>query len=145
MLTNNRVIDLLQGGGEPVGFDNKGARKNVLVTGIGKNMLLSHGMNLYIPDLWSQLRFFTGNMSPSGNLLWAVDDRKKHQDDLIDAAFIAYACRQSFPHLVPVNVAANTEGNGVKEFVRTKLVYDRETKMNKRVQVFDRPRIEKAA
>ena len=145
MLTNNRVIDLLQGGGEPVGFDNKGARKNVLVTGIGKNMLLSHGMNLYIPDLWSQLRFFTGNMSPSGNLLWAVDDRKKHQDDLIDASFIAYACRQSFPHLVPVNVAANTEGNGVKEFVRTKLVYDRETKMNKRVQVFDRPRIEKAA
>lgn len=109
MLTNRRLMDILQGGGEDIGWDSKGTRKGVMVTAIGKNMLLSHGKNIYIPVLWSQLRFFVGVQGSGGNILWGVDDRKKHQDDVIDAAFMAYACRMSFQHVQPVCV----EGDGV--------------------------------
>ena len=138
LLTNGRLMDILQGGGEVIGFDSKGPRKNTLVTGLGKNMLLSHGQNIYIPDLWSQLRFFTGVMSSSGNVLWAVDDRKKHQDDLIDASFLAYACRMSFQNNQPIQIVGGNLTDTNKSIVRTKLVYDKEHMVNKRVQVWQR-------
>jgi hypothetical protein len=145
LVSNNRLMDILQGGGEAIGFDSKGARKNTLVTGIGKNMLLSHGKNIYIPDLWSQFRFFTGTMSKDGNVLWAVDDRKKHQDDLIDASFLAYANRISFPHQVPVHTDAAGLPDGNVNGTRSRLIFDRETMTTKRVPVYRKIPIENIA
>ncbi len=136
LLTNNRLIDILQGGGEVIGIDTKGARKNTLVTGIGKNMLLSHGRNIYIPMLWSQLRFFTGTVGASGRVLWGVDDRKNHQDDLVDAAFIAYACRMSFPAISPRRTVKEDDGeDGQGGRLRYKLMFDRRSGRNIKVPV----------
>lgn len=95
LITNWMLPSLLQGGGEQIGIDTRDVRKPTVID-LGKNWLLSHGVNVYQPALWSQLKFFTGKTSNTGKTRWQVDNRKLHQDDVVDAVFGAVVAQLCF-------------------------------------------------
>lgn len=139
LVINIQLPDYLQGGGQSIGIDTHAGRKQHVVH-LGKAMLLAHGRNIYQPDLWRQLRYFTGRTSSNGrSTLWGVDNRKMHQDDVVDAVFGSYVCRLCFPHRIPVKMDAEQE-EGKKRAPRWKRVWDPGTNTVRFAQVHGRKR-----
>ena len=133
LVTNMMLPDMLQGGGDDIGIDTKDIRKRLVVE-IGKNDLLTNGKNYYIPQLWSQLKFFTGTTGKNGKTLWGVDDRKKHQDDVVDAVFGSAVCRMCFASRTPLTYGDGERPARVEQDEDTHtLIFDRSTGKVRRV------------
>lgn len=108
LLTQYMLPDYLQGGNEAIGIDTKAARKYEVVR-IGTNYTNAHGQNNYFPQYWSQVRFFNPTTTKTGKTTWSVDDRRKHQDDILDATWFAYICRMSYHLRMPTKVDDQAE------------------------------------
>ena len=93
---------------EAIGIDTKAQRKYEVVR-IGTNYTMSHGQNNYFPQYWSQVRFFNPTTTKTGKTTWSVDDRRKHQDDILDATWFAYICRMSYHLRMPTKVDDQAE------------------------------------
>lgn len=143
LVTNFMLPDYLQGGPDPVGIDTKAGRKREVVQ-LGKAMILAHGMNIFIPEFWSQLRYFTGKTNNAGDTSYQVDNRRQHQDDVVDAVFGSYVCRLSFNSRIPEQVdAAKAEEHHQKPQYR--LVFDPITRTNRFVPVRQKRTLSNAA
>lgn len=138
LVTNFQLPDYLQGGGETIGIDTHAGRKQQVVH-LGKSMILTHGGNIYQPDFWRQMKYFTGKSSANGkSTLWGVENRKMNKDDVVDAVFGAYTCRLCFPHRMPVEMDSEQE-LGKKRAPVNKLIWDNRTHTNRWVKVSSRP------
>ena len=108
LVPNFMLPDYLQGGGEQIGIDTHAGRKTDVIR-IGKSMLMTHGSNIYIAELWRQLKYFTGKTTSSNNTVWQTSDRRKHGDDVVDSSFGAYVCRLCFQGRMPIRVDEEKE------------------------------------
>lgn len=103
LVKQHQLPDYLQGGGEEIGMDTKGERKRHQIT-ILKDFCLAHGINVMFPAFFSQLQFYIATTGKTGKTTYGVDDRRKRQDDLLDAMVFAYICRMCFQHRMPIKV-----------------------------------------
>ena len=102
LVMNKFLPDYLQGG-EDIGFDSKAGRKAQVVL-IGAQFTQQHGDNIYFPAYWKQLRTFTPTTSKQGKTTWAVDDRRKNQDDVLDSTWYSYICRMAHQMWLPMSI-----------------------------------------
>lgn len=105
LVRQERLPDFLrtQSGGDEVGIDTKGERKSRMVA-LLKDYCDSLGHNNVFPDFFRQLQFFIATTGKTGKTSYSVDDRKKRQDDVLDATTLAYICRMCFQHRMPIQV-----------------------------------------
>lgn len=125
MVTQFFLPDYLRGGGDDIGWNSKEHRKFSMVQSVGLPMLEVFGSNIYIPELWSQLRFFVGKTSGRNRVLWGTDNAKQHCDDVVDASFAANACRLCFPSKQPIILDMEGQRESQRKSIKPgKYIYD---------------------
>lgn len=85
-----------------IGLDLKERRK-MSVLGYMKRFLIAYGKNIYIPEIWYQVRTFTKHITAQGNERWGPSE-KGMCDDILYAMAYAYICRLCHPERKPFNI-----------------------------------------
>ncbi len=87
-----------------------GGRIGIRKTGVSSKFILHklqellevYYENLYIEELFLQLKTYVRKITPSGKETFKVENSKYYYDDVIDAIVYAYICGDSFTHLTPM-------------------------------------------
>lgn len=131
LVTKYRLPDYMQSGGsggETIGFDMKAGRKDRLVQ-LGAEYTEAHGDNNYFIEYWRQIRTFNPTTSKTGKTTWSVDDRRKHQDDILDATWFSYLCRLCFMHAMPMELKVFHEQQKADEGEYRHVIVGNETRL----------------
>lgn len=108
LVYRTELPQIIQGGGQEVGIDNKGNRNKFIINKMFE-LLVSYGDRFYIPTIFEQLRTFVCTITASGNETWGVDDKRKHHDDVLFAITFAYICSLSYDHLEPKEITSESQ------------------------------------
>jgi len=91
LVYKDELPDAFRGGGQTIGIDNKGRRSEFIISRM-REMLLLYSKNIFFLKVFQQLRTFGCTMTASGNMVWAVSDKRRYKDDVLYAIVFAYIC-----------------------------------------------------
>lgn len=91
LVYRTQLPDYLRGGQHLIGIDNKGNRTKMIINKLYE-MILSYGDNIWIEELFRQLRTFICTVNDKGFETWGTQDRRKWFDDLLFSSVFAYIC-----------------------------------------------------
>jgi hypothetical protein len=92
----------LHGGGAYWGVNSKAKKKEIIITK-GKDCLMTYGNNFNHNIIFNQLDTYIPKATTTG-VSWQPADKRLYNDDVLDALFYSYICREVFSHLKPENM-----------------------------------------
>jgi len=111
--------DHMQGGGQLIGIDNRGARNKFIINKMFE-YFSAYGDKIYFSVFFDQLRTFVCKISEKGNEQWGVSDTRKYHDDVLFGGVFSYICALAFSHKEPYD--ASSESKAFK--IEYKLIRD---------------------
>ena len=107
LVHRKELPDYLAGGGSLIGIDNKGNRAKFIIHKLIE-FTTAYGRRVYIYDFFKQMETFTCTVTPKGQEVWGVSDKRQFQDDVLYAVVFSYICRLTYDFKQPYQISSET-------------------------------------